>query len=573
MTNINDIDLNLFPFDYDLTMAILLANPDGNVYHRYGGRTDVSPMNMSNLVELMHEGLQTHEQYLSNPSLHKKQKPFKLRELVEEKLSDKIQPTYGCYHCHYAREAKQYLALENRTWSADQFWIWPSPKRLGLVMDQEKQYQVKEVIPKSAANLAGFQSGDLLKTLAGKKILTKYDIQWILEQSDKDTMNLTFSLLRGSALIQGKLNLEKGWKVGDARDYRWRIRNVFTEHMVKFLPSPGFIGTKLSKSQLNSLGISRNSFALKVTQLSYGTYLAGIRLGDVILSAGGKSNFETLREFYHVCEVKRRSNQDIKMELMRQGSLMKVVIPLSYLNYSRIEKAPQVMLGFTAQELSGGGLRVGNIIDESNAEKTGLLLGDRIFSVEGEKVRTYEQLKIILNNKAPGDLFTLKVHRNNKLLQFAFVLTSEEKKQTNLAQLTENVTKKGQTLSCVVTIKLPKDKHIYSVHQPGFGLPTKLEFRGRGFQLKGTVKEPIPKRQEDEAGVMWILRGPVSLTQTIEVTDPKKFHLALSIYAQVCDDHSCHEFLAVVESNGKKEFSEFRGRFAQQPELGLVDGE
>ena len=52
-TNINDIDLSLYPFDYDLTMAIFLANGDGTVCDRYGGRDDVSPMNMNSLLAIM----------------------------------------------------------------------------------------------------------------------------------------------------------------------------------------------------------------------------------------------------------------------------------------------------------------------------------------------------------------------------------------------------------------------------------------------------------------------------------------------------------------------------------------
>ncbi len=52
VTNINEVDLNTFTFDHDLTMAVVLAHPDGTVYHRYGGRADLSPMSMDGLVEM-----------------------------------------------------------------------------------------------------------------------------------------------------------------------------------------------------------------------------------------------------------------------------------------------------------------------------------------------------------------------------------------------------------------------------------------------------------------------------------------------------------------------------------------
>lgn len=548
-------------------MAIILANADGTSYHRYGGRTSISPMNMDGLVEIMQKGLLTHNKYMLNQAPPKPKKRLELRQLINDELSTKIKPTFGCFHCHFAREAKQYLALEARTWRPNQFWIWPLPKRLGIVLNQKRQYQIDSVIIGSSAYLAGIKEGDLLQTLAGKKVLSKYDVQWILEKSPPEKISLSYSLLRNGELIKGTFQLENAWKVGDVAEYKWRVDNVFTRHMMKFLPTPGFMGTKLLPHQLKALKLPESRFAIKVTHLSYGTYLAGIRGGDIIIAAANKSNFKSMRDFYHWCELKRLDDEDIKMELIRQGLEMKVVINLSYLNYNKIEKAPQVMLGFTAQQLPGNILRVGNVIDDSNAEKTGLSLGDRIFSIEGKKVGTYDKLKMLLKHKSPGDLLTLKVTRNKKLLQFAYVLTSKERKSSNLAKLTNKVTKIGQKIKCIVTIKLPEDKHIYSMHKEGFGIPTNLEFRGRGYKLVGATEEPTPEKLEDAAGVMWVLYDTIQLIQTIEITDPNKFHLSLSVYAQVCDSDGCHEFRAILENSGKEDFSEFRGHFEQQLEI------
>ena len=60
--------------------------------------------------------------------------------------------------------------------------------------------------------------------------------------------------------------------------------------------------------------------------------------------------------------------------------------------------------------------------------------------------------------------------------------------------------------------------------------------------------------------------GP--LTQTIQITDPEKFHMVIQVYAQVCDDKSCHEFRATLENNGADEpFQDYRGNFDEQPKL------
>ena len=569
LTNINNFDLNLFPFDNDLTMAIVLANADGTVYHRYGGRDSISPMNMGTLVEIMDRGLGTHREYATNPKPPETKPPLRFNALINDQLAERIKPVYGCYHCHYAREARQYLDLEGGQWTPDKFWIWPLPKQIGLIVNQTRQNEVEHVIPKSAADVAGVRVGDIIQTLGENRILSQYDIQWVLDQTPDAEGSLPFTVLRNQMLEKGELVLESEWKVGDPKDYHWRVRNVFTEHMLKFLPAPGFIGKGLSPSELISLKLHEDQFALKITQLNYGTYLAGIRMGDIILSAADKSEFPTLRHFYHWCEQLRRSGRDIRMRLIRQESVMSVMVSLNYLNYSRVEQAPRVMLGFIAQELpANGGLRVGNVTDDSSAEKTGLLIGDKIVSIEGRDIRTAERLTNILSGKSPGDVLTITVNRDGEPLQFGFILPGAEESKSDLARLSGKVSRSGQELDCLITMKVPPDKHIYSVHQKGFGMPTQLDFRGKGFELIGAIEEPRPRKigvGEDALEPMWVLNGIVEFRQSIRITDPKEFHLVLRVYAQVCDDQSCHEFQSIVANDGlNEEFIEFQGRFNDQ---------
>lgn len=567
IVNINNLDLNFFSFDYDLTMAILLANPDGTVYHRYGGRSHLSPMNMDTLVDLMKEGLGTHRNYVANPSPPKAEPPQRVSELILDRMKGRMKPMFGCLHCHYVREARQYLALEAGDWTPNQFWVWPPPERLGLVVDQKRQNRVEAIVAGSAAAAAGIRIGDSLQRLNDRRILTKYDIQWVLDQCPDEAISLPFSVERNGRTIDGDLHLAPAWKTGSPEEYSWRVRNVFTQHMLKFLPAPGFIGERMSPDALGVSGLEARSFALRVERLNYGTHLAGIRLGDVIVGAGGRTDFSETAEFYRHCETMRRAGRDIRMELVRQGSLMNVMVSLSHLNYSRVELAPRVVLGFIPQELAAdGGLRVGHVTDDSSAERAGLLHGDRIVSVDGKRPRTYDALQGILNNMSPGDVLTMEVTRDGERLQFGYVLPDEQIRKSELARLSEKVAAKGQTLECVVTIKLPPDKHIYSMHKKGFGVPTQLEFRGRGFEVVEPTREPTPRKIDVEGlETQWVLDGAVQLRQTIRITDPKEFLLLIHAYAQVCDDTACHEFRAVIGNDGATEtFFEFRGNYEKQ---------
>lgn len=569
------MDLNVFTFDHDLTLAIVLANADGTVYHRYGGRESLSPMNMGTLVNVMRDGLHTHLNYQKRPDPPELGPPFHLDEIVQNRLHGRIQPVMGCYHCHYAREAKQYLMMESGAWTPDQYWIYPETKRIGLIMDQLRQNRVSEVILHSPAAKAGLQTGDVLKRVGGKRVLTKYDIQWILHETDPEASSLSFVAEREEQRVEGQLELAPEWKVGDPADYLWRVRNVYTRHMEKFLPAPGFIGESLSVAEQSRQKLPEPNFALKITALNAGTHLAGIRIGDVVTSAAGRSRFDSVRDFHAWCEALRRKGRDIRMQVFRQGEELNVMVPLSSLNYSRVEKAPKVVLGFIVQQLSGGaGLRVGNVTERGSAERAGVVVGDRIAMIDGRRFNSRAAVVSYLHDKAPGDLLTVDLIRNGVPRQVGFVLSGEEARQSKVARLTEPVSHDGQELACVIAINVPEEKHIYSMHQKGFGVSTNVSFRGVGYELLGTTQEPSPEKVElSGMDPMWIHRGRVEFRQRIRVTDSERFQLLLQVYAQVCDEQRCHEFRAVVGSDGAQvTFTDYQGRFQSRPEIRVHGG-
>lgn len=570
--NINRVNLNAFPFDFDLTMAIVLANADGTVYHRYGGREHLAPMHMETLVDIMRKGMATHQEYEKNPAPPSPRPPQFLPELVNGRLKGLMQPVTGCFHCHYAREARQLLKLQAGAWTPDQFWIFPLPERLGLVMDQRVQYRVSKVMPGSAAAAEGIEPGDVLESLGGRRMLTNYDIQWVLDQCPGEAIPLPYVMRREGERRTGQFALEAGWKTGDPDDYAWRVENPFTAHMIKFLPSPGLLGDRLSAAELEALGFSGDRFAMRVTRLNFGPHQAGIRLGDTVLSAGGRSDFKDTRDFHAWCEAMRRSGRDIKLEVWREGHEMAMMVSLSHLNFDRVESAPRVDVGFILQQLpAAGGLRVGKVTEGGNAERAGLRTGDRVVAIDAEVVVDGDRFLTLLLQKVPGDPLVLDLVRDGMPLQLSYVLAGEgevEREVGDLARLSGTVAARGQELTCTVMFALAPGKHIYSANLRGFGLPTRVNFRGRGYRLIGGLAEPPPVAIGEGPTQMWILEGDVALRQRIEVTDPDAFEILLEVSAQVCDEVHCDAFRAVLRNDGSTEaFSEFGGPLDQQPTI------
>ena len=77
---------------------------------------------------------------------------------------------------------------------------------------------------------------------------------------------------------------------------------------------------------------------------------------------------------------------------------------------------PEVGKGYlgVGTEEADGGLKITNVGEASPAEKEGLVVGDLIVSINGEKTDTKERLKELLAEMAAGDKLELKIIRDGK---------------------------------------------------------------------------------------------------------------------------------------------------------------
>lgn len=410
VTNINDIDFNVYPFDWDLTLVLMTAHPDGTVYHRHGGRTQVSPMSMLVIKRMMRDSLERHRAHIGRTTPHVPGPS--LKSLVEGRLRGRIRPVHGCLHCHYVREANQDLLRQEGRWTPDRFWIFPPVDRLGIRVDDADQTRVTAVVKDSPSARAGLQVDDRILAVDGTPVLSKSDIEWVLNQLSPEAVVLRIEVARGDSRRPVTVRLPLGWKIGDPEDQAWRTSNPFTTHMRKYLPSPGFIGRRLGPDERPE-AIKEKPFALLITDMNHASALAGVRTGDILISAGHRSDFKTTAGFFRWCELMRRLGSSLELELFRRGKVMRLQLTSEHLNDTRIKGTPTSSFGFTVQQLAGGGgLRVGTVIVTSDAWVQGIRLGDRLRTVEGEEVSTLSEVRDILNAHLPGDVLALELERD-----------------------------------------------------------------------------------------------------------------------------------------------------------------
>lgn len=101
---------------------------------------------------------------------------------------------------------------------------------------------------------------------------------------------------------------------------------------------------------------------------------------------------------------------------------------------------------------TGYGVLINKVVDDSPAEKAGLLQGDIILSIEGKKVKSSGDLSNVLGFQPIGETVVLEVFRDGELK--AFKLTIEAPRNQNIDGGTVSAEYlSGTTLSELVTVK------------------------------------------------------------------------------------------------------------------------
>jgi len=330
------VDLNLFQFDYDLTFAAVLMNADGTVYHRYGTRDSGSPtgrLSMASLVRLLRESLEDHKAYEARPSPPTAQPkrtieqiPTMARKIEERKRSGKH---VECMHCHMVNGETDDTAREAGKFSLEAvLGRWPLPEKAGLTLDVDDPALVRAVEPQGPAAKAGVRPGDRLIRAGAQRIRSQMDFQWVLHSTPAEGGEIPIEYLReGDMMMLSSLKLARGWKLAGAREFSWR------SSMWGLRPQPGFGGERLSASEREKLGIPADAFALKVGYIvdwgndaatGRNVQKAGIRKGDVILSVGGKKDFESELHFQAWFRFTQKPGSRVPIEVL-QGHERKVV--------------------------------------------------------------------------------------------------------------------------------------------------------------------------------------------------------------------------------------------------------
>lgn len=316
LTRIDDQDLNLFEFDYDLTFMVFFLDAEGRVYARYGGRDAQDPDRRQSLAGLrytMQSVLAMHARPDKEfaPRTHKA--PRFIRDLPTMRRRGR------CLHCHQVREILDADLRRQGKWTREMAYRYPLPENLGLELEVDRGNVVKRVQAKSAAASAGLKKGDIVGRLGGVPVHSFGDAQFALDRAPK-TGSLAVAWRRGGKGMEGKLALTAGWR---KTDLSWRPSRQ------RLVPSARLYGRDLGPPERKALGLSARQLAFRQKDVVQAQAReAGILPDDVILGFDGLRLEMDVDRFLKYVERNYLVGDRVTVNLVRDGKRLDLPMTL-----------------------------------------------------------------------------------------------------------------------------------------------------------------------------------------------------------------------------------------------------
>jgi len=316
LTRIDDVDLNLFEFDWDLTFVAFFLNAEKKVYARYGGRDATgadSRQSLEGLRYTMESVLAMHDSATKLFAPRTEPGPMYARDVTGWYGG-------GCMHCHQVKEAVHDKLKRDGKWTRDQAWRFPLPENIGVRLDNDRGNVVEAVLPDSAAAQAGIQSDDVLLTVGPVPIHSFADAQFALDKAPAQG-RLSVAWLRGTERLAADLDLPRDWKKTDLSwraSVRWRL-----------IPSLPLSGEDLSPDDRRSLGLLEGQLAFRGARLKDRAREAGLQAGDIVVALNDRTPNMTVSDFRAFIRREFLVGDTITLTVLRDGKPIKIPLTLT----------------------------------------------------------------------------------------------------------------------------------------------------------------------------------------------------------------------------------------------------
>lgn len=323
ITNFKGVDLNRFQFDYDLTFAALMMDPEGGVYSRFGSRdagSATARLSIAGLKRSLREVLALYRQG-ARGDRPVERPAFTTADYAA--FARRPQSKQPCYHCHFANNARFSQVRADGRFLKPMLFQYPLPENIGITLDVDRNNVVKAVLPGSPAEKAGLRAEDVLTRADQTRVLSTADLQFALNPLAEPGV-VTLQVRRGGmARRPVTLALPAGWRV---TDISWR------QSIDGIPPQIGFWGEPLKAVETRERGLTTDRMALAVRFLfpapEWAKTRGDLRLNDVVLGV----NDERLppmnvRQFHAYFRLHFNVGDTVTLNVLRGTERLNIRVP------------------------------------------------------------------------------------------------------------------------------------------------------------------------------------------------------------------------------------------------------
>lgn len=341
----NGMDLSLYQFDYDMSLAMFLMRADGTIYGRFGTRSGTKDedheMTIDGLAKALIRALEMDDDFErykpqligkrgANVDVAKPEEHAYFKGKFTDRLDYEGNVLNSCIHCHQVREAQRMtVRAAGKPIPDDLMYPWPNPSVLGLKLNPDECATVLEVLAGSPAEAAGFRKGDEIVTVGGQRPISIADVQWVLHTSKNDS-ELSVVVQRGGSkgeTLTLKLPLADGWRRRVNIDWRattWDLRRIALGGMRLEAATP---------EQRAQHGIGDDKMALHVKWVGqYGDHArakqAGFLKGDIVIAFDGDDSPRTESTLIATTVNGKKPGDKIPVKVIRGSERLSLMLPV-----------------------------------------------------------------------------------------------------------------------------------------------------------------------------------------------------------------------------------------------------
>jgi regulator of sigma E protease len=227
---------------------------------------------------------------------------------------------------------------------------------ISMVGEETVQPVVGDVPKASQAYASGFRTGDRILKVDGKDIISWDDVQSSVESHKDTTLNFDISRAGNNMQLQAK------------------TQSTLNKNI---LSSEEFVG------DIDGLSFTSSASTIALTGQNTAAYKAGLRLGDRIVAVDGK---ETEKYEDVIKAIDQSTQKNISLKIQPEDE-KKAAYPVEL---SKTQSDAAALLKSFGIESSD--LYIAKVADNTPAQKAGFLQGDKIVSIDGKPITSWQEI-------------------------------------------------------------------------------------------------------------------------------------------------------------------------------------